>query len=152
MKSVLIRAARSSDLPAIIALIANDQLGRQRDDASLPLHPDYSAAFQAIEADPNQWLVVAVIDDRIIGTLQLSFIPGLARRGAWRGQIEAVRIAADCRNAGLGRQMMDWAIAECRSRGCALVQLTTDKSRPDAHRFYERLGFKASHEGYKLAL
>ena len=103
-------------------------------------------------ADPNQLLIVAVFDGRIIGTLQLSFIPGLARRGALRGQIEAVRIAADYRNVGLGRQMMDWAIAKCRSRGCALVQLTTDKSRPDAHRFYERLGFKASHEGYKLAL
>ena len=152
MESILIRAAYLSDLPAIIALIADDHLGRQRDDARLPLHPDYSAAFQAIEADPNQLLIVAVFDGRTIGTLQLSFIPGLARRGAWRGQIEAVRIAADYRNAGLGRQMMDWAIAKCQSRGCALVQLTTDKSRPDAHRFYERLGFKASHEGYKLAL
>lgn len=150
--SISIRAARSSDLPAIIALLADDRLGKLRDDASLPLRPEYSAAFQAIEADPNHLLIVAVSEAHVIGTLQLCFLPGLARRGAWRGQIEAVRIAADRRNAGLGRQMLDWAIAQCRLRGCAVVQLTTDKSRVDAHRFYERLGFKASHEGYKLVL
>jgi GNAT superfamily N-acetyltransferase len=152
MDNLSIRAARSSDLPAIIALIADDQLGQVRDDASLPLQPEYSVAFQAIDADPNHLLIVAVSDDRIVGTLQLAFLPGLARRGAWRGQIEAVRIAADCRNAGFGRQMIEWAIAMCRTRGCAVVQLTTDKSRRHAHRFYERLGFKPSHEGYKLAL
>ena len=112
----------------------------------------YVTAFHAIAADPNQRLVVAVDGDTVIGTLQLSFIPGIARAGAWRGQIEAVRIAAPFRSAGLGQQMFDWAISECGSRGCAIVQLTTDKGRADAHRFYERLGFVAGHEGYKLIL
>jgi GNAT superfamily N-acetyltransferase len=88
----------------------------------------------------------------VVGTLQLSFIPGIAHTGTWRGQIEAVRIAADRRSSGLGQEMFEWAIAQCRGRGCRLVQLTTDKSRPDAHRFYERLGFVASHLGYKLTL
>ena len=109
-------------------------------------------AFEAIDADPNQLLAVAEDDRGVIGTLQLSFIPGLSRKGAWRGQIEAVRVARDCRSEGLGRRMIEWAIAQCRGRDCALVQLTTDKARPDAHRFYEQLGFVASHIGYKLSL
>jgi GNAT superfamily N-acetyltransferase len=97
---------------------------------------------------------LAVVEDegRVIGCLQLSFIPGLSRLGMWRGQIESVRITADRRGDGLGRQMFEWAIAECRARGCGLVQLTTDKQRPEALRFYESLGFVASHEGMKLAL
>jgi GNAT superfamily N-acetyltransferase len=90
--------------------------------------------------------------ENVVGTLQLSFIPGIARRGAWRGQIEAVRIAAPYRSGGIGQQMFEWAIEEFRAHGCTLVQLTTDKGRPDAHRFYEKLGFVASHEGYKLSL
>ena len=107
---------------------------------------------EAIAADTNQQLVVAVQGDTVVGTLQLSFIPGMARRGAWRGQIEAVRIAAPLRGSGLGHRMFEWAIDTCRARGCQLVQLTTDKTRSDAHRFYESLGFVASHEGYKLTL
>lgn len=103
-------------------------------------------------ADPNQLLAVAESAGRVVGTLQLSFIPGLSRLGMTRGQIEAVRIATSHRSAGAGQAMFDWAIGQCRARGCALVQLTTDKTRPDAHRFYERLGFVASHEGYKLGL
>jgi len=118
----------------------------------LPLDERYVAAFRAIEADANQQLVVVVDGAEVIGTLQLSFIPGIARMGAWRGQIEAVRIAAHRRDSGLGQKMFEWAIATCRSRGCNLVQLTTDRSRADAHRFYEKLGFVASHVGYKLAL
>jgi GNAT superfamily N-acetyltransferase len=109
-------------------------------------------AFDAIDADPNQLLAVMVEDDQPIGTLQISFIPGLARRGAWRGQIEAVRVASDRRSEGLGEKMFAWAIAECRKRGCAFVQLTTDRHRADAHRFYERLGFEPTHIGYKLTL
>jgi GNAT superfamily N-acetyltransferase len=93
-----------------------------------------------------------VDDGEVVGTLQLSFLPGIARKGAWRGQIEAVRIAASRRGGGLGQHMFEWAIGECRARGCRLVQLATDRNRPDAHRFYERLGFVASHVGYKLAL
>lgn len=134
-----------------MALLADDPLGAGREDASLPLSQDYMAAFDAILADANQLLAVADLGGRVVGTLQLSFIPGISRRGMWRGQIEAVRIAADQRREGLGQAMFEWAIEACRARGCALVQLTTDISRPDAHRFYERLGFVASHAGFKLS-
>ena len=152
MNHVSFRTARLSDLPAIVALLAEDKLGSHREDVSSPLNEKYVAAFKAMEADPNQRLVVAVDEDAVIGTLQLSFIPGIARMGAWRGQIEAVRIAAPFRSSGIGQRMFEWAIAECKSRGCKLVQLTTDKGRADAHRFYEKLGFVASHEGYKLLI
>ena len=152
MDHIVFRSALLADVPAIVALLADDELGSQRENIGMPLDPRYVDAFQAIEADANQRLVVVADGDEIIGTLQLSFIPGIARMGSWRGQIEAVRIAAHRRDSGLGQKMFDWAISECRSRGCNLVQLTTDKSRTDAHRFYEKLGFKASHEGYKLAL
>jgi GNAT superfamily N-acetyltransferase len=100
----------------------------------------------------NQYQLVASSDNKIIGTLQISFIPGLARLGAWRGQIEAVRIHSSHRSEGLGRKMFEHAIEICRKHGCFLVQLTTDKTRKDAHRFYDQLGFKATHEGYKLSL
>ncbi|MGY3690638.1 GNAT superfamily N-acetyltransferase [Bradyrhizobium sp. USDA 3240] len=152
MTPVAFRKAQSADLPAIIALLANDVLGQQREDASSPPNPRYVDAFEAILADPHQLLVVATLDDEVIGTLQLSFIPGIARLGAWRGQIEAVRIAETHRSSGVGQQMFEWVIAQCKARGCDLVQLTTDKARPDAHRFYERLGFVGSHLGYKLML
>ena len=152
-QQVRFRPANKADLPAIIALLAADQLGQTREDASLPLAKAYTDAFGAIDADQNQLLAVAVdADETVIGTLQLTFIPGLARSGAWRGQIEAVRIAEAHRSSGLGQQMFEWAIEKCQTKGCKLVQLTTDKTRPDAHRFYERLGFVASHEGYKLKL
>ena len=152
MTDVTFRRAQASDLPAIIALLADDVLGQQREDASSPPNRKYVEAFHAIDTDHNQLQVVATHGDEVIGTLQLSFIPGLARQGAWRGQIEGVRIAAAHRGSGLGQQMFEWAIAQCRARGCNLVQLTTDRERPDAHRFYERLGFVGSHIGYKLAL
>lgn len=144
--------AKPHHLPEIVAMLANDPLGSAREDVSEPLNPAYIAGFQAITDDPNQLLTVALLDRTVVGTLQLSFIPGLALTGAWRGQIESVRIRQDHRDAGLGRTMLEWAIDRCRERGCLLVQLTTDKSRSDAHRFYERLGFEASHEGYKLKL
>jgi GNAT superfamily N-acetyltransferase len=150
--SVIFRTARFSDLPAIVALLADDKLGSQRENVGPPLDERYVAAFNAIAADPNQHLVVATEGDTVVGTLQLSFIPGIARTGAWRGQIEGVRIGASLRGTGIGEQMIEWAIAACRSRGCEIVQLTTDKTRTDAHRFYERLGFVGSHEGYKLFL
>ncbi|MGY3489701.1 GNAT superfamily N-acetyltransferase [Bradyrhizobium sp. USDA 4011] len=152
MPSIAFRPAQVADLPAIIALLADDVLGQQREDASSPPNRRYVDAFQAILADPNQLQLVATLDDNVIGTLQLTFIPGLARLGAWRGQIEAVRIAEAHRSSGVGQQMFEWAIAQCKARGCDLVQLTTDKARPDAHRFYERLGFVGSHLGYKLML
>jgi GNAT superfamily N-acetyltransferase len=150
---VTLRTARQEDLPALVSLIAADQLGATRDGvrdaADLAA---YAAAFEAIDADPAHILVVAELAGEIVGTMQLSFLPGLARRGALRAQIEAVRVAESSQGAGLGTAMMSWAIDEARRRGCALVQLTSDKSRLDAHRFYQRLGFLASHEGMKLAL
>ena len=152
MEHIVFRTALLADVPAIVALLADDDLGSQREIIGTPLDQRYVDAFEALEADANQRLVVVADGNEIIGTLQLSFIPGIARMGSWRGQIEAVRIAAHRRDSGLGQKMFEWAISECKSRGCNLVQLTTDKSRTDAHRFYEKLGFKASHEGYKLAL
>jgi GNAT superfamily N-acetyltransferase len=156
MKHITFRTALLTDLPAIINLLADDPLGNQRETISHPPDERYIAAFNAIEADPNQQLIVAIDNNSTnhppIGTLQLSFIPGIARHGAWRGQIEAVRIAATHRSTGIGQHMFEWAIAECRLRGCTIVQLTTDKTRPEAHRFYEKLGFVASHEGYKIIL
>jgi GNAT superfamily N-acetyltransferase len=152
MTRIVFRRAQPADLPAIVALLANDILGQGREDASSPLNPNYVDAFQAILTDPNQLQMVATSDGEVIGTLQLTFIPGLARKGAWRGQIEAVRIAETHRGSGVGQQMFEWAIEQCRARGCNLVQLTTDKTRADAHRFYDRLGFVDSHIGYKLTL
>lgn len=146
---MILRRATEADLTAIVALLADDVLGAARE---APGDPAYEAAFAAIEADPNQLLAVAEDAGRVVGCLQLTFIPGLSRRGMWRGQIESVRIAAGHRGGGLGRRMFEWAIEACRSRGCGLVQLTTDKARPDAHRFYQSLGFVASHEGMKRAL
>ena len=152
MTDLVFRTATRNDLPAMIAMIADDQLGQARDDARLPLDQRYVDAFATIERDPNQMLVMVEQAGAVIGCFQITFIPGISRRGAWRGQIESVRVARAKRGAGIGTAMFEWAIAECRRRGCNLVQLNTDKSRTDAHRFYERLGFKASHEGMKLAL
>ena len=144
---VVLRRAQREDLPRLLELLAADQLGAHRESAD-DFAP-YEAAFAAIDADPAQLLVVAAAEGGIVGMFQLTFIPGLARRGALRAQIEAVRVAAEYRNRGLGAAMMRWAIDEARSRGCALVQLTSDRTREDAHRFYERLGFVASHVGLK---
>jgi GNAT superfamily N-acetyltransferase len=152
MSALTFRTATRGDLSGIIALIADDQLGQTRDDASLPLDQRYIDGFAAIERDPNQMLVAVEEDGALIGCMQLTFIPGVSRRGAWRGHIESVRVARSKRGGGTGTAMFEWAIAECRRRGCSLVQLFTDKSRKDAHRFYERFGFKASHEGMKLSL
>ena len=149
---MLLRAATVDDLPAIIGLLVDDPLGKLREDLGTPLNPAYLAAFEAIERDPNQLLAVADRDGQVVGCLQISFIPGLSRLGMWRGQIEAVRIASSQRGSGLGKAMLQWAIEQCCARGCGLVQLTTDKRRTDAHRFYEGLGFVASHVGMKLAL
>jgi ribosomal protein S18 acetylase RimI-like enzyme len=152
MTSIVFRSALLSDVPAIVALLADDPLGSQRETLGEPLDNRYVLAFNSINSDLNQRLIVATDGAEIVGTLQLSFIPGIARRGAWRGQIEAVRIAGHRRDSGLGQSMFEWAIKQCKLRGCDLVQLTTDKSRADAHRFYEKLGFVGSHEGYKLSL
>jgi GNAT superfamily N-acetyltransferase len=150
--SVAFRRAVPDDLPTIVALLADDPIGRDRENPGPQLDTRYRAAFEAIERDPNQLLIVADRGGHVIGVLQLTFIPGLTRRGMWRGQIEGVRVAADERASGIGRAMLVWAVEECRKRGCGLVQLTSDKRRSGAHRFYEALGFEATHEGYKLSL
>ncbi len=147
-----LREATQADLPTVIELLIDDKLGRLREDSSLPLDPGYLAAFDAIARDPNQYLFVAEQDGRVVGTFQLSFLPGLSYKGAWRGQIEAVRIAADLRGGGLGAQMVEWAIARCRARGCRIVQLSSNATRTRAHGFYARLGFVGSHLGMKLTL
>ena len=147
------RLARQSDLAAIVRLLADDDLGSAREIISDPIDGRYLSAFAAIEADANQMLAVASdADDQLVGCLQLSFIPGLSRAGMWRGQIESVRIARDLRGSGLGSEFIEWAIAQCVERGCGLVQLTSDKTRADSIRFYEKLGFVASHEGLKRSL
>ena len=145
-----LRRAHREDVADIVELIAHDQLGVTREDPGDLAA--YLEAFAAIDADPAHTLLVAERDGRVVGTLQLSIIPGLARRGAMRGQLEAVRVEEGQRGQGVGEAMVRWAVQESRRRGCAVVQLTTDKSRTDAHRFYERLGFVASHEGMKLRL
>jgi GNAT superfamily N-acetyltransferase len=149
MMDLTMRTATAADLPAILRLLADDPLGKNRETA---VEAPYRAAFDAIAADPNHEMIVAEADGIVVGCFQLSFLPGLSRRGAWRAQIESVRIDSSLRGQGAGQAMMEWAIARARDRGCALVQLTTDKQRGDAHRFYARLGFVASHEGMKLAL
>lgn len=150
--TIAFRDATAADLPVIVRLLYDDANGRLREDPSEPLMPGYVAAFEAISADPNQQLIVAELDGRIVGTMQLSFLPGIAFQGAWRGQIESVRIAADLRGRGLGGQMIDWAVESCRARGCRMVQLTSQLDRVDAHRFYEKLGWTKSHAGFKLKL
>lgn len=152
MSAISIRRAREADVPAIVAMLADDELGRTREDVGPPLAQAYLDAFAAIESDPNQFLAVMVDGNDVVGTLQISFLNGLSLRGSRRGQIEAVRVAAHRRGEGLGQRLFEWAIEKCREHGCRTVQLTTNKSRLDAHRFYDRLGFKASHIGYKLEL
>ena len=149
--SVVLREAVEGDVPALVQLLAADQLGANREGTTGDLQP-YLSAFREIDADPAHLLVVADSGGEVVATMQLSVLPGLARRGARRAQIEAVRVREDVRSRGLGAALFDWAIAESRRRGCALVQLTTDRSRTDAQRFYARLGFVASHEGLKLHL
>jgi GNAT superfamily N-acetyltransferase len=151
--TAIIRRAAERDVPAIVGLLAADQLGATRDGARTAEDlAAYQRAFHAIDSDGAHLLVVAEADGEVVGTFQLSFLPGLARRGALRAQIESVRVREDYRGRRLGEAMMIWAIEEARRRGCAIVQLTSDKSRHAAHRFYGRLGFVATHEGMKLRL
>ena len=145
-----VRAASSEDLPAIVAMLADDHLGAHRES------PDeldaYRSAFERLTEDPNQLLMVAEQDGRTVGTLQLTIVPGLSRRGGTRAQIENVRVHRESRAQGLGSQLIHWAVEEARRQGCVLVQLTSDATRVDAHRFYEALGFEASHLGFKMPL
>jgi ribosomal protein S18 acetylase RimI-like enzyme len=140
------------DLHAMVALLADDVLGRRRECSDATPPASYFEAFDAIERDPNQELMVATLDARTVGMLQLTFTPVLSQQGGWRATVESVRVASAERSLGIGRQMLQWAIARAAQRGCRIVQLSTDKSRTGAIRFYERLGFRATHEGMKLAL
>lgn len=149
MSDTAFRPATRADVPAIVALLADDVLGATRerlDDGA------YLRAFEAIDADPRNELIVADRDGEVVGTMQLTFIPGLSSRGTERLQIEAVRVRSDLRSQGLGREMIVWALERGRARGCRTAQLTTHRSRQAAHRFYERLGFDPSHVGMKLVL
>jgi GNAT superfamily N-acetyltransferase len=150
MSPLVIRDAVRDDVPAIVAMLADDPLGAAREDLGDPR--TYDAAYDRVVADPGQHLVVAERDGTVVGTLQLSVIPGLSRRGATRSVIEGVRVARTERGSGLGTELVTWAVEESRRLGCTLVQLTSDASRTDARRFYERLGFVASHVGFKLQL
>jgi GNAT superfamily N-acetyltransferase len=150
MGDLEIRPAAADDVPAIVAMLADDALGAQRESPD-DLTP-YLAALERLSGDPNQHLVVAVRAGQVVGTLQLTIIPGLSRKGSTRALIEGVRVRADERGSGLGSRIIEWAVDESRRQECRLVELTSDASRTDAHRFYERLGFTASHVGFKLAL
>lgn len=152
-QSFRLRKAIESDVGPIVELIARDQLRAAVESAAPERRAPYLAAFRAIDADPAHLL--CVVEDAagaVVATMQLTFLPGLARSGATRLQIEAVRVDAGLRGLGLGSAMISWAVAEGRRRGAALVQLTSDNTRVDAHRFYERLGFTQSHAGFKLQL
>ncbi|MFF5234717.1 GNAT family N-acetyltransferase [Dactylosporangium sp. NPDC000521] len=144
------REAVRADLPAIVALLADDVIGSTRDAAAVD--EAYERAFEAVTADPRNQLIVADDGGEVVATLQVTYIPGLGRHGAERALVESVRVRADRRGNGVGAALMAWVVAAARLRGCALVQLTTDKRRTDARRFYERLGFVASHEGMKRDL
>lgn len=148
--SIAFRRASRADLPRLLALLADDDLGKNREaDAA---DPAYAAAFEAIDQDRNQFLLVAEQAGEVVGMLQLTFIPGLSRRGAWRANIESVRVARRLRGRGLGAQLMEQAHVLAKARGCGLAQLTSDVRRPAAHRFYVRLGYQPSHTGFKLPL
>lgn len=143
------RTATAADLSAITALLADDPLGATRES---PGSPAYAAALAAILANPEDQVLLAVDGEAILGTLQLTFLPGLSRTGMWRAQIEGVRVARSARGQGIGRALLEHAIDLSRQRGCGLVQLTTDRTRQEAHRFYEGLGFVGSHTGMKRSL
>jgi GNAT superfamily N-acetyltransferase len=150
MNDLQIRPAVLEDIPAIVAMLADDPLGAQRESQD-DLTP-YTAAFERLARDPHQFQAVAVRENRVVGTLQLTIIPGLSRRGSTRSIIEGVRVHADERGSGHGTRLIKWAIDESRRQNCQLVQLTSDATRIEAHRFYEHLGFEASHVGFKMSI
>lgn len=146
-ESISIRRARRDDVPAIVAMLADDHLGRARERVEDPLPAVYYDAFARIERDPKLTLVVAESGGRVVGCLQLAILPGISSQGGVRGLLEDVRVASDCRSRGIGEQLVQWAIAEAKARGCNLVELLTHQTRVDAQRFYKRLGFTVSHVG-----
>ena len=149
---LLFRPATKDDLPDLVEMLAGDKLGAQREDVSIPLNQRYLTAFNAIHADPNNELVIVEVDGQPAGMLQLTFIPYLTHTGSWRCLVEGVRIHPDFRGQGLGTELFAWVFQRAQERGCRIVQLTSDKQRPEAIKFYERLGFQATHEGFKYYL
>lgn len=150
--NVQYRLATRIDVPAIVRLLVEDDLGSQREHFTAPLPGEYYTAFEAIDADPNNELIVADANGEIIGTLQLMFLPSLSYQGGTRAQVESVRVAGQYRGQGIGADMMKWTIERAYQCGCHMMQLTSHKSRTDAHRFYEKLGFTKSHIGMKINL
>lgn len=152
MEEIRVRQAERADLPALVKMLADDSLGAQREAVSEPLRDSYYAAFEAIAADPNNEILVACRGSDVVASLQLTFTPSLSYQGSWRATLESVRTAAPLRGQGIGGVLVRAAIQRARERGCGSVQLTTHKTRRDAQRFYQKLGFTASHEGMKLSL
>ena len=151
-KALEFREAALGDVLPIVRLLADDPLGALRENPNEPLEVGYIEAFEAIEKDPNNELIAVWQEGQLVGCLQITFIPYLTHKGSWRALIEGVRIHKDCRSQGLGQKMFEYAIQRAKDRGCSIAQLTTDKTRPDALRFYESLGFEATHEGMKMKL
>ena len=151
-RNLQFRLATRGDLPAIVHMLAEDDLGAQRERFKTPLPQAYYEAFEAIEVNPNHELIVAEAEGEVIGTLHLMFLPSISYQGGMRAQVESVRVAGSLRGQGIGAEMMTWTLERARQRGCHLMQLTSHKSREDAHRFYERLGFTKSHIGMKINL
>ena len=151
-REITFRIATRADLPFIVHLLADDELSSQRERDEIPLLESYDAAFEQIQNDPNHELIVAELNGEVIGTLHLMFLPSISYQGGWRAQIESVRVSGKYQSQGIGSEMMRWAIQRAKRRGAHIVQLTTHMSRRDAHRFYDRLGFKTSHLGMKLSL
>ncbi len=146
------RKAIKSDIPNLVALLADDDLGAQREDNSLPVNQRYIDIFECIDKDANNELTVVESNGGLVGMLQLTFIPYLTHTGSWRCLIEGVRISRNYRGQGMGTRFINWSIERATEMKCSIVQLTSDKQRPDALRFYESLGFQATHEGFKLKL
>lgn len=150
MSDLNVRRATADDIAAIVAMLADDALGATRESPD-DLTP-YAAAFREIDGDPRQYLAIAEQEGEIVGTLQLTFIPGLSHKGMTRALIEAVRVSSAARGGGIGSRLIEWAVEEARTRGCGMVQLTTNAARTDAHRFYAKLGFEPTHVGFKRML
>jgi len=146
------RIATEHDVDTIVKMLANDPLGSKRERYEQPLPESYIQAFQAISSDPNNELIVACHNNEVIGVQQITFTPYLTHQGGWRATIEGVRTLSTERGKGIGSELIRYAIQRAKERGCHLIQLTTDKQREDALRFYERLGFQATHEGLKMKL
>jgi GNAT superfamily N-acetyltransferase len=152
MSDIVLRDARRDEVPLVVRMLADDHLGAARESISEPLPEGYYEAYDWIAADPNNRLLVAECDGKVVGTLQITFVRGLSKMGAWLMLIEAVRVASDLRGTGIGRRIIVQAIEIARARGCGSVELSSHRSREAAQRFYEQLGFVKSHVGMKLAL